>query len=62
MLPILLLLFSCSSKRDTCARFAAKQITYQEAADKLGVKLKLEKGRAGRDIDRVYNFCEYYKN
>jgi len=50
---LIVLLTSCQSKRDICAQYVGGNISVEEAAKKLGVKMVF----AGR----VRNYCEFYK-
>ena len=59
LLPLLLLLVSCTSKKETCAKFAAFQLTTEEAADKLGVQLD---GHPVEKFKQVERYCEFHKN
>ncbi len=60
LLPALLLLVSYTSKEETCAMHAARQLTTEEAAEYLGVELKSDD--AQWQFKRVQDHCEFYKN
>ena len=53
LLSFLLLLTSCQSKKETCARYSINQIDFWEAKKKLGLN----------DIEQaeIWDYCEYYK-
>ena len=54
--PVLLLLASCGANRETCALAASRQISYEEAGERLGLK-----DNRGKGISSVVsNYCQYY--
>lgn len=57
LLPILLLLVSCTSKRDTCALVDSGQISKEEAM----MRLELKDSGSGPGWVLSY-FCSYYGN
>jgi len=55
LLPLLIgvvvtLVAGCESKKETCAKWAARQITVLEAEKRLGIK------------NGIVGYCAYYKN
>ena len=49
-----------SSKRETCARYAARDISTERAMKQLGIREA--KNGTTADWIRVTKFCEYYKS
>ena len=54
---LIVLLASCQTKRDICAEAAGKNITYLEAAKKLGLKNVTSQNEYGV----INNYCSFYK-
>ena len=62
LIPLIGLLTACQSKKEICAGYAADMYTYVEAANRLGVDLSDLPKNAYRGLERVENYCSYYKN
>lgn len=56
-----------SSKKETCALVASQQITFQEAAKRLGLKYDVKDNSSVNAVElsatlKILPFCEFYKN
>ena len=61
-LPLIALLTACQSKKEICAQHAADLYSHVEAAKRLGVDLSDLPENAYAGLERVENYCAYYKN
>ena len=54
-----LLLTGCQSKREICAKWAADEISTTQAKKKLGIT---GSDRAFSGMNKVYEYCRYYRD